>query len=84
MGVIKNVCRMQRRTYLLVGRENAELDYQQIRCSNISIGTVFRTIPQKEYADDELPEVFVNVFYYCANKASASASRTRILSRLSC
>ena len=83
MGVIKNVCRMQRRTYLLVGRENAELDYQQIRCSSISIGTVFRTIPQKEYPDDELPEVFVNV-YYCANKASASASSTRILSRLSC
>lgn len=40
MRVFENVCRMQRRTYLLLGREEAVLDYQWLSRSSISVDTV--------------------------------------------
>ncbi len=42
MSVFKNVCRRQRRTYLLVGREDEAIDYQGLRCSIVEVGTVYR------------------------------------------
>jgi len=35
-----NVCRRQRRTYLLVGRKYAKLDYQWLTFGSVSVATI--------------------------------------------